>query len=131
MQAQQFNVDQGYRQAQLGMTGLGEDRAGRQQRLAAAAQLGQLGGQQQRMAFEQQLGQPSRIPEFAAPYFDEMMGRTAYETTRPRGPIGWQQALGGLGGVRPQMRRPIPVPRTPRDRLLSDLPARMVRKPIR
>jgi len=57
--------------------------------------------QQKRLAFEQQLGQRG-------------------------GPIGWQQALGaGLGGVRPQMRRPIPVPRTPRDRLLSDLPARM------
>ena len=63
--------------------------------------------QQKRLAFEQQLGQRG-------------------------GPIGWQQALGaGLGVTRPQMRRPIPVPRTPRDRLLSDLPARMVRKPIR
>ena len=52
--------------------------------------------QQKRLAFEQQLGQRG-------------------------GPIGWQQALGaGLGVTRPQMRRPIPVPRTP-----------MVRKPIR
>jgi len=52
--------------------------------------------QQKRLAFEQQLGQRG-------------------------GPIGWQQALGaGLGVIRPQMRRPIPVPRTP-----------MVRKPIR
>ena len=65
MQAQQFNVEQGYRQAQLGMTGLGEDRAGRQQRLAAAQQLGQVGGQQQQMAFErmrmlQAMGQGQR-----------------------------------------------------------------------
>tara|TARA_R110000764_G_scaffold5737_3_gene22451 strand:+ start:1233 stop:2663 length:1431 start_codon:yes stop_codon:yes gene_type:complete len=114
------------RQVQLDMAGLGEDRArrqqrfapidpslgadpysrnssvsgpmidaGLQQRLATAQQLGQLGSQQQRMAFEQQLGQRGS-------------------------PIGWQQALGGLGGARPQMRRPIPVPRKPR-----------VRKPIR
>tara|TARA_R110000824_G_scaffold8426_5_gene38182 strand:- start:740 stop:2278 length:1539 start_codon:yes stop_codon:yes gene_type:complete len=105
-----FEQQLGQRGLDMGYMGGGEDRArrqqrfapidpslnaGLQQRLATAQQLGQLGGQQQRMAFEQQLGQRGS-------------------------PIGWQQALGGLGGARPQMRRPIPVPRKPR-----------VRKPIR
>jgi hypothetical protein len=65
MSAEQFNVEQGYRQAQLGMGALTEDRAARQQRLAAAGQLGELGGQQQRMAYErlrnlQAMGQGQR-----------------------------------------------------------------------
>jgi len=124
MQAQQFNVDQGYRQAQLGMTGLGEDRAGRQQRLAAAAQLGQLGGQQQRMAFERmrmlqamgqgqrQLGQQSmdigyqdflrqqRFPREQLSYLSNLLQGLPIQPmyseaqTTRGGPTGWQQALG-------------------------------------
>jgi len=129
MQAQQFNVDQGYRQAQLGMTGLGEDRAGRQQRLAAAAQLGQLGGQQQRMGFERaryleamgagrrQLGQQGLTMGYEdflrqRAYPQQQLGLMSqllqglpisptgqYQGVTRGGPSGLQQALGGLGGA--------------------------------
>jgi hypothetical protein len=124
MQAQQFNVDQGYRQAQLGFTGLGEDRARQQQRLAAAAQLGQLGGQQQRMGFERmrmlqamgqgqrQLGQQSmdigyqdflrqqQFPRGQLSYLSNLLQGLPIQPmysqaqTSRGGPSGWQQALG-------------------------------------
>ena len=65
MQADQFNTEQQYRRAQLWMAGLGEDRAGQQQRLEAAGQLGQFGGQRQKMGLElnrylQAMGQGQR-----------------------------------------------------------------------
>jgi hypothetical protein len=129
MQAQQFNVDQGYRQAQLGMAGLGEDRAGRQQQLTAAAQLGQLGGQQQRMGYERaryleamgagrrQLGQRSmdmgyqdflrqqQFPREQLSYLSNLLQGLPISPTGQSqgvargGPSGLQQALGGLGGA--------------------------------
>ena len=52
MRAQEFNVGSAETAARLGLSGLGEDRAARQQQLGAAGLLGTLGGQDQRMAYE-------------------------------------------------------------------------------
>ena len=65
MAAGQFDREQQFRRAGLWMSGLGEDRAGRQQQLGAAELLGQLGGQRQRQDFErlrmlQAMGQGQR-----------------------------------------------------------------------
>jgi hypothetical protein len=49
MQAQQFNVEQQRQRALLGLEGLSADRAGQQQRLAAAELLSGLGGRQQEL----------------------------------------------------------------------------------
>jgi len=49
MQAQQFNVEQQRARAALGLEGLAADRAGQQQRLAAAELLSGLGGRQQEL----------------------------------------------------------------------------------
>jgi len=90
MEAQRFNVEQGYRQAQLGMAGLGEDRAVRQQRLEAAQQLGQFGGQQQRMAYE-------RIRNLQA------MGQGQRELAQRGLDIGYQDFLRQRGYPREQL----------------------------
>jgi len=65
MKAGQFDREQQYRRAGLWMTGLGEDRAGRQQQLGAAELLSKLGGQRQQMGYEdmrylQAMGQGQR-----------------------------------------------------------------------
>jgi hypothetical protein len=116
MQAQEFNVQQGFRQGG--------------QRLAAASQLGQLGGQGQRMAYERlrnlqatgqiqrQLGQQGmdigyqdflrqqRYPREQLSYLSNLIQGLplapmyARAGTTQGGPTGLQQALGaGLGGV--------------------------------
>ena len=129
MSAQQFNVEQGYRQAQLGMGALTEDRAAREQRLGAASQLGQLGGQQQRMAYERlrnlqamgqgqrEMGQRSldmgyqdylrqqRFPREQLSYLSNLIQGLPLApmynqaTAVQGGPGGLQQAIGGLGGA--------------------------------
>lgn len=65
MQAGQFNIEQQRQRALLGLEGLSSDRAGQQQRLAAAELLSGIGGQQQqmdlqRLAAQQAVGQERR-----------------------------------------------------------------------
>lgn len=127
-QAEQFNIRADETQARLGLAGLGEDRAARQQQLDAARVLGTFGGQQQRMAYDRwrnlqavgemqrQLGQKSMdmgyqdflrqqaYPREQLGFYSSMLRGlpvTPGQTTATYGgPSRTQQMLGaGIGGV--------------------------------
>jgi hypothetical protein len=127
-QAEQFNIRADETQARLGLAGLGEDRAARQQQLDAARVLGTFGGQQQRMAYDRwrnlqavgeiqrQLGQRSMdmgyqdflrqqaYPREQLAFYSSMLRGlpvTPGQTTATYGgPSRTQQMLGaGIGGV--------------------------------